>query len=161
MKGTGQINGTTTLHAGGTIAFDRDYDRFSFGNLILEGGSNLQFDYGDSIFVNNLTFFDADVNNRINLDLTGFNTYSAPSDTILLTYFQSVTGSTLDANSLFNVTGLEGTGLYAWLSLGNGTLRLNLSTTPVPEPMTTALFLTGAVFGIVCALRRKRGSKIA
>ncbi|WP_052362341.1 beta strand repeat-containing protein [Geminisphaera colitermitum] len=161
LKGVGRINGSITLNAGATIAPGNSPGTLTFENLVLEGGSILQFEVGDKIVITgDLTFTDINAGNQVVLDLSGYNLATPYTSLDLLTIAGDVgiIGSTLDVSNAFRVIGLAD-GLTATFDLiadQTNILHLTLATTSVPEPVTTALFLAGMSIGAAFALRRKQ-----
>lgn len=158
LKGEGRIYGSTTLHAGATLAPGNSPGEISFQNLVLEGGSILQFEAGDTILVNgDLTFSNIAADNRIILDLTGYSldTPAPLLDLLTISGDVGIIGSTLDVSDAFRVTGLAD-GLTASFDVVNGgVFHLTLAAASVPESVSTVLFLGGMAAGAALALRRK------
>lgn len=159
LKGEGTINGSTTLHAGATIAPGNSPGTLTFENLVLEGGSILQFEAGDKIVITgDLTFSNINAGNQIVLDLSGYSleTPSASLDLLTISGDVGIIGSSLDVSNAFRLTGLAGELTATFDVMNGGVFHLTLAATSVPEPVTTVIFLGGMAAGAAFALRRKR-----
>lgn len=146
LCGVGELTGTTTILAGGSLNPGNSPGVLTFENLTLEAGSVITIEAGDQIVISGvLDLSGISAGEQVTFDLSGFD---ASSGNALFIVFDQVNG--LAAGS-----SLEDYLSFVGLDAGQGVSFGSNGVSVIPEPATYALWAGAALAGLALLRRRK------
>ncbi len=147
LCGVGELTGTTTILAGGSLNPGNSPGTLTFENLTLEAGSVITIETGDQIVISGvLDLSGISAGEQVTFDLSGFD---ANVGNALFIVFDQVDGLEV-GSSLEDYLSIVGLSEGQSVSFGSNGVSV------IPEPATYALWAGAALAGLALLRRREK-----